>query len=150
MNSTMARTIRMAAARLRARGGEAGSGGGMSLILLTCAVALILVLGLVVDGGAKARAIDHAGAIASEAARAAAGTITPGAAAIDPVAAQRAARDYLAAAGASGTVNITGATVTVTATLHTKAVFLSLIGIDGFTVTGVGRAETVYSPGSTP
>ncbi len=150
MTAGVIRTVRGRVARVTARGSDAGSGGGMSLMLFTCAVALVLVLGLVVDGGGKARAIDHAGAIASEAARAAAGTITPGTGAIDPTTADRAARDYLAAAGATGTVNITGTTVTVTATLHTTTVFLSLIGIDSFTVTGVGRAETVYTAGSPP
>ena len=52
--------------------GEEGSGGGMSLLMLGAAVALMMILGLIVDGGAKARALDHAGAIAAETARAAA------------------------------------------------------------------------------
>ena len=128
---------------------DAGS-GGTSLTMLIAAVALMMILGLVVDGGAKARALDHAGAIASEAARAAAATYRPGDIAIDPQAADKAAQDYLTAAGATGTVTVAGLDVAATATLHQPTVFLSLVGIDAFTVTGAGRAQVVYQQGGTP
>jgi len=128
---------------------DAGS-GGMSLMMLIAAVALIMILGLVVDGGAKARALDHAGAIASEAARAAAATYRPGDVAIDPEAANFAAQDYLTAAGATGTVTVTGLDVAATVTLHQDTVFLPLVGIDAFTVTGAGQAQVVYQQGGTP
>jgi hypothetical protein len=122
----------------------------MSLMMLISAVALTMILGLIVDGGAKARALDHAGAIASEAARAAAATYRPGDIAIDPAAADRAAQDYLAAAGATGTVTVTGLDVTATATLRQATVFLPLVDIDAFTVTGSGQAQVVYQQGGTP
>jgi hypothetical protein len=122
----------------------------MSLLLLGAAVALIMILGLVVDGGAKARALDHAGAIAAETARTAAATYRPGDAAINPAAADAAARDYLAAAGATGRVTVAGMTVTATATLTTRTVFLPLIGINEITVTGDGEAQAAYDPGGTP
>ena len=105
--------------------GEEGSGGGMSLLMLGAAVALMMILGLIVDGGAKARALDHAGAIA-------------------------AARDYLAAAGATGSIAVAGMTVTATATLTARTVFLPLVGIDEFTVTGDGQAQVAYDPGGAP
>ena len=124
--------------------------GGMSLMMLIAAVALMMILGLVVDGGAKARALDHAGAIASEAARAAAATYRPGDVAIDPQAANLAAQDYLTAAGATGSVTVTGLDVAATATLHQDTVFLPLVGIDAFTVTGSGQAQVVYQQGGTP
>jgi hypothetical protein len=124
--------------------------GGMSLMMLVCAVALLMILGLVVDGGAKARALDHAGAIASEAARAAAATYRPGDVAIDPAAADQAAQDYLTAAGATGSVTVTGLDVSATATLKQATVFLPLVGIDAFTVTGAGQAQVVYQQGGTP
>jgi len=124
--------------------------GGMSLMMLVCAVALMMILGLVVDGGAKARALDHASAIASEAARAAAATYRPGDVAIDPAVADQAAQDYLTAAGATGSVTVTGLDVSATATLKQDTVFLPLVGIDAFTVTGAGQAQVVYQQGGTP
>lgn len=124
--------------------------GGMSLMMLVCSVALMMILGLVVDGGAKARALDHAGAIASEAARAAAATYRPGDVAIDPAVADQAAQDYLTAAGATGSVTVTGLDVSATATLKQDTVFLPLVGIDAFTVTGAGQAQVVYQQGGTP
>ena len=130
--------------------GEEGSGGGMSLLMLGAAVALMMILGLIVDGGAKARALDHAGAIAAETARAAAATYRPGDAAIDPIVADVAARDYLAAAGATGSIAVAGMTVTATATLTARTVFLPLVGIDEFTVTGDGQAQVAYDPGGAP
>lgn len=129
---------------------DAGSGGGMALMMLGAAVALMMILGLVVDGGAKARALDRAGAIAAEAARAAAGTYRPGNTAIDPTMADRAAQDFLAASGATGTITVAGHTVTATATLHQAAVFLPLMGIDEFTVTATGDAHVIYQPGGAP
>jgi D-arabinose 1-dehydrogenase-like Zn-dependent alcohol dehydrogenase len=124
--------------------------GGMSLMMLVCSVALLMILGLVVDGGAKARALDHAGAIASDAARAAAATYRPGDVAIDPAVADQAAQDYLTAAGATGSVTVTGLDVSATATLKQATVFLPLVGIDAFTVTGAGQAQVVYQQGGTP
>lgn len=124
--------------------------GGMALMLLVTSVALLMVLGLIIDGGGKARALDRADAIAAETARVAAGTYRPGDPAIDPGAANAAAADYLAAAGATGHIAIAGLTVTATAALHQQTVFLPLIGIDEFTVTGSGNAEVVYQQGGTP
>jgi hypothetical protein len=131
------------------RRSDTGS-GGMSLMLLVASVALLMILGLIVDGGAKARALDHAGAIASEAARAAAATYRPGDAAINPADADRAAQDYLTAAGATGTITVAGLDVEATATLQQPTVFLPLVGIDAFTVTGSGQAQVVYQQGGTP
>lgn len=128
---------------------DAGS-GGMTLLLLVSSIALMMILGLIVDGGAKARALDHAGAIASEAARAAAATYRPGDVAIDWAAANAAAQDYLAASGATGAITVAGLDVAATATLHQFTVFLPLVGIDEFTVTGSAQAQVVYQQGGSP
>jgi len=61
----------------RIRGGEAGSGGGISLVMLIGAIGLLMVLGLVMDGSARARALDRADQLASEAARAGLQAATP-------------------------------------------------------------------------
>lgn len=135
---------------MRAKGSDNGSGGGMSLMMLGAAIAMLMILGLVVDGGAKARALDHAGAIAAETARAAADTYRPGDPGINPAIAKHAAQDYLAAAGASGSITVTGMSVTATVTLGQDTVFLALVGIDHITVTAHGDAHIVYDPAGTP
>ena len=67
--------------RLRNRelGGESGEGGGISFLMLGAAVALLMVLGLVLDGSAKAHALDRANQLAYEAARAGLQTVNPSA-----------------------------------------------------------------------
>ena len=111
---------------LRSRDGEDGSGGGMSLVLLLCAMALLVVLGLVVDGGTKAQSLDRANRIAMEAAGAA-------------------VQNYLAAEGVSGDTHVQDNRVDVTVSLSEPTKMLSMVGIDEITVTGDGYATAIYS-----
>ena len=55
---------------------------------------------------------------------------TPTGLAVDPAAARAAANRVLAAAGASGTVSIDGAQVTVTAEIERPSYLLSAVGVD--------------------
>lgn len=90
----------------------------------------------------------RADAIAAETARAALTALdTRGTTvAIDPIRAQAAARSYLAAAGASGTITITGpTTVTATVTLDRPAVF-TLFGATHH-ATATSRATLVVGRG---
>jgi Flp pilus assembly protein TadG len=108
----------------------------------------LVLVGLVLDGGAKLRAGREAAAIAEEAARAGAGQIdrnrayTRGSFIIDRGAAVRAANNYLAAAGRTGTVTPVSATrIEVSVTVSKPTVMLSLIGIGSMTVTSTATAD---------
>ena len=129
----------------RSRDGEDGSGGGMSLVLLLCAVALLVVLGLVIDGGTKAQALDRANRIAMEAAAAGAQAVTTGGGDVNAAAADAAVQDYLAAEGVTGDAQIQANRVDVAVTLTTPTKMLSMVGIDEITVTGDGYANVIYT-----
>jgi len=130
--------------RFKGRDGESGSGGGISLMVLILALGLIAVLGLVVDGGTKARAIDRANQVAYEAARAGVQAMTSGGNQVDLVVVENAADAYLLAHGATGTASVAGQQITVDATFTAPTKVLSVIGINHWTVTGHGTAFLVY------
>jgi hypothetical protein len=114
-------------------------------------VGLLMLAGIVVDGGAKLTADENATALAQEAARAGATTVdvsdayATGTFVVDPAEAVTAARQYLLAAGyRKFTVTTDGSraiTVQVTITQNTR--FLSLIGIRSFSTTGAATAQLV-------
>jgi hypothetical protein len=112
------------------------------------AVGLLVLIGLVVDGGAKVRAIEQADTVAAEAARAAGQAIAlPGVMsgrqlAIDTPRARAAATAYLAAHDAAGTVTLDpgGRAITVTATITQPTVLLDLIGVREITAHGAATA----------
>ena len=126
--------------------GEDGQGGGMSLMVLTMIPALLIVFGLVVDGGAKAAALDRANRIAMEAARTGAQSIS-GPGDISAAAANSAAQAYLAAEDVTGTVTVTGDRVDVHISFAEPTKVLSLIGIDEWSVEGDGFAQVIYRIG---
>jgi Flp pilus assembly protein TadG len=125
--------------------------GAVTVFVAISVAGLLLLIGLVADGGAKLRATQQAAATAAEAARAGGQALdtaqaaagTPGR--LDPAAAVQAAQDYLTAARATGTVTVsddrTRLTVTVTRTAPTA--FLSLIGINQLSVTAHAQAVLV-------
>ena len=133
-------------ARLRNRelGGESGEGGGIAFLMLGAAVALLMVLGLVLDGSAKAHALDRANQLAYEAARAGLQTVNPSASRVDAVAVDAAVKNYLAAHGVSGTAAIADQQVIVEVTITEPTKMLSMVGIDSMTVTGHGTANLIY------
>lgn len=125
---------------------EAGSAGGFALIALVAAVAFMLLLGLVVDGGAKAAAADRANRIAVQAARAGAQMLTqPGDASVD-----QAVQTYLAAEHVTGSSTVTGDRVDVTVHVVQPTKVLSMIGYTEISVTGRGFAEARYTPPGGP
>jgi hypothetical protein len=127
--------------------------GSISAFLAVSAVGLLLVIGLVADGGAKVRATQEADAVAAEAARAAgqavdvSTSVTDHKTRVDPHAAVAAAERYLTAADHTGTATITddGRMVEVTVTITRPTAVLSLIGITHTTVTGHARATLVHA-----
>lgn len=135
----------------RRRHGERGDEGSVSVFLVITVVGLVVLIGLVADGGAKLRATQQADSTAAEAARAGgqalnlAQVVAGDGARVDRTLAVAAARDYLAAAGASGTVIVdpSNAQLVVTVTDTAPTAFLGLIGIDQLAVTGSARVTLV-------
>jgi len=128
--------------------------GSISLFAVVLAVAMIVVIGLVVDGGAKIHAQQHAQAVAREAARAGGQAVLGPVvvrgeeAVVDPYTARAAAQDYLAAAGLPGTVTVTGGTrLHVQVTASYEPVFLSIVGIGTQQVSGQADARLVRAIG---
>jgi len=132
-------------------GCEAGS---VSVLVAVLGFALLLMLGLVVDGGRQLIAYRRAANDAEQAARAGAGTVKPaglrtGSYILDPAAATAAARRYLSASRPGGQITasgitVTGNTVAVTVTLRRTTTFLAAVGITGVSATGRGRAQLVH------
>lgn len=121
--------------------------GSITVWTAVTGLALIVMMGFALDGGRLIRARERAQDIAGQAARAGAQQID-GAAAIqgldvslDPTAAVAASQTYLAGvADVTGTVQVTGATVTVETTTTASTAILGIIGIDSITVHGHGQA----------
>ncbi|MHB1986661.1 MAG: hypothetical protein ACYCSF_01550 [Acidimicrobiales bacterium] len=137
--------------RMRARLGASESGMVTAFVVIFT-LALLLMAGLVLDGGlalaAKVQAIDDAQAAARAGAQAidiptyrASGLIT-----LDPAQATADAQRYLAAAGHTGTVSVNGEQVTVTVTITQATQILDLAGIDHLTETGTGTATAEKYP----
>jgi hypothetical protein len=107
----------------------------------------LLAAGLVFDGGGAMAARVQAWDVAQQAARSGADQIdlatlrTTGTVQLDPAAAQAAAYEWLAHAGADGTVVATTDQVTVTVTTTSPAVLLAAVGINTYTVSATGAAE---------
>lgn len=125
----------------------AGQGGSVSLMLVVAVLALLIAVGLVVDGGQKLRSTQRVDDAAAEAARAAVLSVQPGSTVrglrprTDNAAAVRAAQDYLSAAGVAGSVQVSDGRVQVATTSTFTPSFLSLIGLGPQTVTGRADAR---------
>lgn len=124
--------------------------GAVSVFVLALVVVLMVVAGLVVDGGRAVNARAAAFDAAEHAARAAANQLeavtlrATGEMVLDPAAAQAAAVDNLVARGydaARVTVTTTGTEVTVTVQDDVPTVLLSLAFISSFEVEGVATAR---------
>ena len=121
-------------------------GVSLSAMFSVIVVALLLMAGLVVDGGAQAEASRRAESAASAAARAAADETATARLAgrpIDNGAAIAAAQRVLGEAEVSGTVSLAGGRVRVSTRAEADTVFLSLIGISKLAATGSAEAELV-------
>jgi hypothetical protein len=129
--------------------------GSVTVFVAIASIGLLAMIGLVVDGGTKVRAIQQADRLAAEAARAAGQAIDVPAAVVgdaptvQPGAAAAAAQAFLTSAGVDGTVSVLdgGRRVAVTTTVAEDTVFLGLIGIHR--VQATGRAEALLVRGVT-
>ena len=96
--------------------------GTIAAFVAVLAIALLAVAGLAYDGGQIIRATAEARDLAAAAARAGAQQVASdevhaGRAHLDPATAQQAATDFLAAAGTTGSIQVSDAEVRVTVTV---------------------------------
>ena len=123
--------------------------GQLTLFVVFMTLALLILAGLVVDGGyvlaARRRAIDQA----NGAARAGAEVLAPsayraaGRVHLDADAAVAAAQSYLAAGGHTGTVSVDGDRVSVSLSFVQRTTLLRMVGMDAVTVSGRGQARSL-------
>ncbi|MDA0566139.1 hypothetical protein LG943_17720 [Streptomonospora sp. S1-112] len=131
-------------------GRRRGDSGQATAFVVVLAVAFLLCLGLVFDGGGLLRARSSAHLMAQEAARVGVQQIDWAAyrsgaeeVGLDPVEASRAAQAFLADAGATGTVTVDGDTVTVTCSVDYG---FALLPIGSTTVEATATARPYTSP----
>lgn len=128
---------------------DATQRGSISVVVAVLAPSLFLLAGLVVDGGTAIAARQRAAYVAEEAARIAANQVSIDSLRRDELPqivlaeATAAAYQYLAQAGATGTVLVGAAEVEVTATITTPTILLGLLDVDQFTVTGNATARVI-------
>jgi Putative Flp pilus-assembly TadE/G-like len=123
----------------RARAMTADS-GSITAFVVVMATALVLLAGLVLDGGLTLAARERALNLAQEAARAGAQGIDlavyrqTGNLVLSPAMADADAEQYLASTGTQGAVLVTGNTVTVTVTITQRMQILDAAGLFAVTV----------------
>lgn len=121
--------------------------GSITPFFVAGMIAFYVLLGVIVDAGGKVHAAQRADAVAAEAARTGAQMITTDTMVdgrppvIDATAAAGAANAYLAAAGMSGDVQVSGSTITVTTTDTFEPIFLSAVGVGDMEVGGRATIE---------
>jgi Flp pilus assembly protein TadG len=120
-----------------------GERGSASLFYAVLAAGFFAVMGLVVDGAGAIKASQQADQIAAQAARQAgqqldATALVQGATEVkvDPVAAKAAAQQYIASAGATGSVSVSGEKIRITVQTTYQPIFLSAIGIGSLSADG--------------
>lgn len=117
-----------------------GDSGQITVFVVVMAAALILVAGLVLDGGLTLSARERALGEAQEAARAGAQAVNlatyrrNGTLVLNPVQAVADARSYLAATGYQGSVQVSGNVVTVNVTATQRMQILDAAGLGSITV----------------
>jgi hypothetical protein len=128
---------------------DRGSATGWALLTV---LVVALLAGAVLDGGnamaARVQALD----IAQQAARSGANQLdlaalrNSGLVRLDPAGAQTAARQFLAQAGATGTVIATTTEVTVTVTRAQPTLLLQAVGVGAITVAATAHAVPATGP----
>ena len=140
--------------RTRAHLAASSEQGSVSLWLALSASVMTMIIGIAVDLTGQVYAHQHTHDIAAQAARAggqriaAAPAVRGLSARADTVAAQQAARTYLAAADVDGAVRVDdGTTLVVTTSSTYRTKFLSIIGITTIPVHGSATARIVRAVG---
>lgn len=122
--------------------------GSITPFFVVLVPALVLIVGLVVDGAGKIQANENAQAIASGASRAAANAVAAqvvsnGGISLDNNRARTAATDYIEASGMTGTVNVAGNRITVSVETSYSTKFVSIIGIATLPAEATATAEII-------
>ena len=123
--------------------------GQLTVFVAGMAMTLVLVAGLLVDGGSVLSARQQAVNDAFEAARAGAESLDPGelrangTVVVDPTAAVAAATAYLSSIGKHGTVTVNANAVTVTVTFSHPLAILSAVGVGPVPIRGSATATPV-------
>ena len=123
--------------------------GQVTAFVTIFVVALLFVIGLVLDGGYVIAAQRRAGNVAAQAARAGAQQLDAarlrreGVDALDVDAARVAAAQFLAAEGADGDVRARADGVDVTVRIERRLLILGIGGLRSITVSGSGSARGV-------
>jgi hypothetical protein len=129
-----------------------GDRGAASLTFLMIGMTVLLFAAALLGGGALFGARAHGFDLAQAAARAGAQQIdigtyrASGVLRLDPPRAAKAAGQFLAAAHATGTVRVTAATVTVTATSRQRTPMLKPFGVSRVTITETASATPATDP----
>lgn len=126
--------------------------GALVVMMPIVAVGLMAMAGLVVDGGTALSAHGRAADVAQQAARAGADALDPTAVrharptrlVVNPAAASAAANRVLAAGAVSGTVTVSGDTVTVRATVIKHTEILSAVGVNFVQGSASASAAVLY------
>lgn len=126
----------------------AGDTGAISAFVAIVAVAVVLVAGLVHDGGRLLAARRQADDIAGNAARIGAQQLDEhrlrlGDAVVEPIDADDAVATYLASTPATGAARIAADTVTVAVELRVSPGLLAIAGVEAQTVEATRRARAV-------
>lgn len=140
------------------RSADPSDRGSIALYFAIVATGALVMAGLVVDGGAALATRDRAADLATQAARAGAGALSQdslrdgpsGVVQPDPTAATRAADAVLSDGGATGTVQISGPSVTVTAHVPRRTVILSAVGLDDISQTASATATALVGTATAP
>jgi Flp pilus assembly protein TadG len=123
--------------------------GIVTVFVAGITVALLMVAGLVVDGGYVLAARREAANVAESAARAGAQVLDTSrvrsdpTAPLDATAATAAAQRFLTVSGHTGTVTVIGDVVRVEVTIEQPTYLLGLAGTRSLQVTGAGEARPV-------
>jgi hypothetical protein len=119
----------------------------VTAFVIVITTALILVAGLVLDGGytlaARREAIDEADGAARAAAQALAVSTRDGSVSLDGRRAQAAVDAFLAPTGHAGQASVQGDAVTVTVSFSRRMLILGIGGLVSTRVTGRGSARAV-------
>lgn len=116
--------------------------GSVTAFVVVFSLALLMVVGLVIDGGfllaARRQAINEAEAAARAGAQA---VMVDSSKRLDPVRSERLARDYLARTGHDGSVTVVGDTITVEVRFRKDMTILGAGGLGSVDVHGRGEAH---------